>query len=182
MRLLLTTVLAVHWMAVFAMLAIVMTIEPGRGSLAALELLGVGLNDPFAAGSTSFAAFLSLGFFLVAALFLWALITALFGSASADAEEVSRLAYAGGAIALTSLLLAGAVQPVSGLFIAIGTLLGALTVSYLAVVGERLAIAAAPPAEAPVPEFRSLASEAAHNAMLSALSGRARPNTDEVHA
>ena len=174
MRLLLSPVLAFHWMAVFAMLAVVSTISPGRGTFAALEFLGVAMADPAVQGSVRVSAVLSLGFMLAAALFLWTLIAAIFGvDRRAEAEEVSRYAFTAGVATLTALLMAGAVQQVEGLFAAIGTLLAALVVSYLAIIAERWSAAATAPA--PVEEdtgIKTLALGAAHNALLSRISGR----------
>jgi len=180
MRLLLSSVLAIHWMAVFAMLAIVTTIAPARGSLSALELLGVHHSGVDFAGSEAFAAVLSLVFATVSALFLWTfLVAALEAGRSRDADEVARYAFTGGVFALTTLLLVGAVQDADGLFVSIGTLLAALLVSYLAIAAERMT-AVAPKEAGGQSRAQMMALEAAHRASLSRLSGRGKAN--EVRA
>ncbi len=180
MRLLLSPVLAFHWMAVFGMLAIVSAISPGRGTSAALELLGVTVADPSLLGSVRFSAVLSLGFMLVTALFLWTLLAAVFGADRRnDAEEISRYAFTAGVVAFTALLMIGATHQVEGLFVAIGTLLSALVVSYLAIFAERFSLAVAvPPAEGEN-GIRTMAMSAAHQAMLSRISGRPVPAGEE---
>jgi len=163
-------------MAVFAMLAVVATIDPTHGSLGALELLGVVAAGPDLSGGVAFAAFLAMVFATVAALFLWTFLIAAFGHQDMrEADEVSRYAFGGGVFALTALLLVGAVQQVDGLFVAIGTLLAALLVSYLAIVAERLSAVGANEPETSS-RAQSMAAEAAHSASLARLTGRPQIN------
>lgn len=180
MRPLLSPVLAFHWMVVFGMLAIVSAISPGRGTFVALELLGVSFLNPFEQGSVRFSALLSLGFMVVTALFLWTLISSILGTdRRGDAEETSRYAFGAAVVALTALLMVGAVQPVEGLFVAIGTLLSGLVVSYLAIFAERYSAALAAQPQETDAGARTMASRAAQQAMLSRISGRPAPAGEE---
>jgi hypothetical protein len=171
MRFVLSSVLAIHWMAIFAMLAIVSTAEPARGGLAAFELLGIAVTHPGVSEHGELAAILTLGFALVTVLFLWTLLTSFFGR-DAEAEEVSRFAFAGAVIALTALSVVGVVHGATGLFVTVGTLLVALVASYLAIFAERWLAMPDEHAAESVNDAKAMAAGAAHNAVLARLSGR----------
>jgi hypothetical protein len=171
MRFVLSSVLAIHWMAIFAMLAVVSTVEPARGGLAAFELLGITVAHSGISEHGELAAILTLGFALVTVLFLWTLLTSFFGR-DAETEEVSRFAFAGAVIALTALSVVGVMHGASGLFVTIGTLLVALVVSYLAIFAERWSATPVEHAVDSSNDVKAMAAGAAHNAMLARLSGR----------
>ena len=108
-------------MAVFAMLAVVSTVDPEHGILAALRFLGAApLPDASRAGGGPLAAaFLAFAFAVASLLFLWTLLTAALGDGSfgGQSEEVARRAFGCGVGVLSLLLIGGALLPVSGLFV-----------------------------------------------------------------
>ena len=81
MRHILTMLIAFHWMTVFAMLAIVSTVDPEHGVLAALRFLGaVPLPEASDLGGGPLAAaFLAVVFAVASVLFLWTLLTVSLG-------------------------------------------------------------------------------------------------------
>lgn len=180
MRHILTLLIAFHWMAVFAVLAVVSAFDPENGILAALSLLGAAPTpDAFLSGGGLLATgFFSFAFAVAGVLFLWTLATALFseGLPYGDCERVARIAF-GAAIAVFSLLLiSGMALPVPGLFPSCATGIAALLASYLAVVAERWAVTILSlPTDADLrAAARVMAAGAAHSAMLGHISGRAK--------
>lgn len=154
----LTALLAFHWMAVFAVAA-------------ATALTGGGTFSPMAQPA---AAALCLGNVLVAALFLWMLVTALGRDAAAgDGEQVVRLAFCGAVIMLTATLAAGGTAPAMKL--------AALMASYLVVRYDRSAGEAADPQseEQARAAARLMALGAAHGVMLARRGGPGVPANDE---
>ena len=144
MRHILTMLIAFHWMAVFAMLAIVSTVDPEHGMLAALRFLGaVPLPDASDLGGGPLAAaFLAVAFAVASVLFLWTLLTdrlgdGMFGS---ETEAVARRAFGCGIGVLSLLLIGGACCRCPGLFVTSAVALAALLASYLAVYAERWAV------------------------------------------
>lgn len=144
MRQLLTPVLALHWMMVFALLAGVLTLG-GSGDVAAIfRLMGVvpAIDAPPAALDGAAPLFFSVGFSLVAALFLWTALDGALGAERGEHErghehrDVSLLAFAGAVVMLTAVLVYGVALPVSGLMRAVMASVAALLVSYLAIVAE----------------------------------------------
>ena len=137
MRHFLTMLIAFHWMAVFAILAAVSTLNPEHGILAALRFLGaVPLPDArFSGGGPAVAGFLSFAFAVASLLFLWTLLTACGETAcSAGKRKRWRAALSVPASAVFSLLLiGGALLPVSGLFLTSAVAVTALLASYLAI-------------------------------------------------
>ena len=113
MRHFLTMLIAFHWMAVFAMLAAVSTLESEHGMLAALRFLGaVPLSDAYSSGGGPLAAgFLSFAFAVASLLFLWTLLTALCWATACfggQTEEVARRAFGCGVGVFSLLLIGGA--------------------------------------------------------------------------
>jgi hypothetical protein len=179
MRHILTILIAFHWMAVFALMAVVSTLHPEHGIFAALSLLGAAPTPDatLSGGGPLVAGFFSFAFAVAGILFLWTLATAIFdaGFPYRDHEHVARLAFAGG-IAVFSLLLAGAaVFSVPALFATGASVIAALLVSYVCVFAERLAASVfGTPSDADLrAAARLMAAGAAHGALLSRISGRA---------
>jgi hypothetical protein len=181
MRHTLTIIIAFHWMAVFALLATVSTLDPENGIFAALSLLGAAPTpDAVVSGGGLLASgFLSFAFAVAGVLFLWTLATALFSDNSphGDTERVARIAFGAGVGVFSLLLLCGASPPVPGLFPACAMAIAALLASYLAVFAERWSatIFAAPNDSDLSASVRVMAAGAAHSAMLGHISGRTRP-------
>lgn len=171
MRRVLTLTLAVHWMCVFAMLGIVCTVDPRDGFAAPLHLLGVDTRGIEQDGGSEVSAFFAVAFLLVAALFFTASANLVLGRhAQAKRWPEFARAFGAGALSLTLLLLAGALQPAPCLFCTVETVLAAALVSYLAMRAE------------PAPRrsnhgdaasaARLMALGAAHSSLLTRLSGR----------
>jgi hypothetical protein len=183
MRHVLTLLIAFHWTAVFALMAMVSTLDPEHGILAALNLLGAAPTpDAFISGGGPLAAgFFSFAFAVAGVLFLWTLATAFFSGASplGDIERVARLAFAVAVGVLSLLMLTAAVERTTGVFATGLTALVALLVSYLAVFAERWAVTIlAVPSDSDLgAAARVMAAGAAHTALLGQLSGRAEPAT-----
>jgi hypothetical protein len=181
MRHTLTLLIAFHWMVVFALLAMVSTLDPEHGILAALSLLGAAPTpDAFISGGGSLAAgFFSFAFAVASVTFLWTLATAFFSGNSpfGDSERVARLAF-GTAVGVFSVLtLSAAAERSSSLFLSGSIAIAALLVSYLAVFAERWAVTilSAPSDSDLRAAARVMAAGAAHTALLGQISGRPKP-------
>src|SRR4051812_5988348 len=110
MRYILTMLIAFHWMTVFAMLAIVSTVEPQQGIFAALRFLGaIPLVDAYHAGGPLAAGFLAFAFAVASLLFLWTLLTVSLGDGvfGGETEAVARRAFGCGVGVLSVLLIGG---------------------------------------------------------------------------
>lgn len=186
MRHVLTQIIAFHWMAVFALLAIMSTLNPQQGIFAALTFLGAAPTpDAYAWGGGAVAAgFFSFAFAVASVLFLWTLATAFFGGIfpNGDFEPIARLAFGSGIFVVSLLLLGGASMPIPGLFVTSAIVIAALLASYLAVFAERWAVSmnTAPNDSDLRAAARVMAAGAAHSAMLGAISGRAHVATTEA--
>jgi len=183
MRHILTLLVAFHWMAVFALLAIVSTLNPEHGILAALSFLGAAPTPDayLSGGGPLVAGFFSFAFTVAGVLFLWTLATAFFseGFPHGDAEGIARLAFGSGIGVFSFLLLGGALLSVSGLFVVSAIAVAALLASYLAVFAERwvVSILSMPNDSDLRAAARLMAAGAAHGALLSRISGRASHGT-----
>jgi hypothetical protein len=131
------------------------------------------------------AGFLSIAFAFASLLFLWTLLTALWGDGvfAGQTEAVARRAFGCG-IALFSLLLIGsAVLPVPGLFLTSAVAVTALLASYLATSAEGWAGAFSAPDNS---DFRAaarvMAAGAAHGALLTRFSGRSNAMAGEARS
>lgn len=181
MRHILTQLIAFHWTAVFALLAIVSLLDPERGIFAALSFLGAAPTpDAYSTGGGPLmAGFVSFAFTVAGVLFLWTLATAFFGGGQPHGgyETLSRLAFGAGVGAFSMLMLAGALFPVPDLFATSAVAIAALLISYLAVFAERWTMmTTSGPADADIrAATRLMAAGAAHSAMLGQISGRTRP-------
>lgn len=177
MRRFLTMVLAIHWTAAFAMLAVACTIDPASGFAAPLRFLGADVSGVEQDGGSEAAAFFAICFAVVAMLFFFALVEILFGIAAGERRRHPDFhkAFAAAAVALTLLLLAGAVERVPDLFATVESLLAASLASYLAIYAEwwarrEEAKSAGPRGRAAA---RLMALGAAHDTLLPGLAGRA---------
>jgi len=176
MRLFLTYLLPFHWMAVFALLAVLAASGAG-GTGYVLEILGATVAPDENAGfgavvSTVFAT----GFALVAVLFFWSLVTSAIGGDDfpGPVADVSSLAFGTAIGAMTTLFLVAAIHPVTGLFQAVAFQIAALAASYVAVHCERRAssLTVVVEGEDVRAAARLMAAGAAHSSMLTRLSGR----------
>jgi len=174
MRHLMTSFLALHWAAVFALLAFVCIGSSGMQDI--LASIGIGHD---AAGAVRFdgamvTAPLASAFLIVAALFCWALIETFLGEEADSAEGVFKIAFIAAGCVFLLVLVYGTTQGIGGLFLPSSAHLAALAVSYLVVVGERLASAQARASAAPAGRgaVRAMAKGAAHASLLSRISGR----------
>lgn len=179
MRHFLTSLLAAHWAVVFGLLAAACVVGGANGASLAFNLLGVDTAGMFYVTGASASGALSLAFALVAVLFAWALVHALFAQSDAEGEQVTRMAFGGAACALSLVLVVGALSGSHGVLPSIAITLAALLASYLAAAAEyRAAPAVADKVDDARSAARLLAAEAAHNSMLTRLTGRADLNPD----
>jgi hypothetical protein len=164
-------------MIVFAALAMLCALDRQGGFSVVLHAVGLGVPvglPRFADGQTISTAFAS-GFGLVAVLFLWTLLTALFeGEESSETDEVARLAFGGAIGMVTMLFLACAFASVQGFYAVVALELAALAGSWLAISAEkRMMERAAPRQDEPVQNAaRLMALGAVHNSLLRRLQGQ----------
>ncbi|MER9822307.1 hypothetical protein NKJ50_10275 [Mesorhizobium sp. M0115] len=177
MRHILSSFLALHWAAVFALLAFI-CIDGNRGVAAALGVLGVPVqNTRFAdLENAVVVAPLAVALLVVAVLFCWAFVEALTSDATNPdpADSVVRIAFISASGVLSLIVIGGAAQGINGLFMVVAVQLAALLGSYVAMLAERRSAAAA---AVPVTgEIRAaahiMAKAAAYNSSLARISGR----------
>jgi hypothetical protein len=176
MRHVLTSFLSVHWAIVFALLALI-CIDGDRGVAAALGVLGVTVESARFVDlqNVVVVAPLAIALLVVAVLFFWAFVDTLINdAASPGADSVVRIAFISASGVLSMILIGGAAQGINGLFMVVAVQLAALLASYVAMLAERRSAAASDDAD-----FRatahSMARAAAHNSLLSLISGRPEP-------
>ena len=176
MRHVLTSFLALHWMAIFALLAAVAVLGADGG-------MPEVFFDLVGESAMWTSAVFSIGFCIVAVLFLWVFITASFGDGvvSAETEEVARLAFGAAVGSLTLLLLIRAAESAAPLFAEVAMLVAALLTSYLAIFAERWStlISTLPSRDDIRDAAKVMAAGAAYNSMLSRFSGRPGGNFGE---
>ena len=183
MRHILTLLITFYWMAVFASLAMVSTLNPEHGILAALTFLGAAPTpDAYLSGGGPLAAgFFSFAFAVACVLFLWTLATAFFGEGlvRGNAERVTRLAFGAGVGAFSLLLVGSVLFSIPGLFLTSAVAIAALLASYLSVFVERwlISIFAGPTESDLRAAARVVVAGAAHAALLSRISGRPSAGT-----
>lgn len=167
MHRILTFFLGLHWVAHFGILAVA---SAGLSSSGAPAL---GTTAPPAGFDAVLGTAMALGFGIAAVLFIWMLVTVLFDRRPfpGDTDDVARLAFAVATGMLTLLLFTGADEPVIGLMPAVSLQIAALLVSYVAVNAERRFAGRATRVEG-ASGANSMALHAAHNTMLSRISGR----------
>jgi hypothetical protein len=177
MRQLLTPVLALHWMMVFALLAGVLTLGGSGDVDAVFRLMGVvpAIDAPPAVLGGTAPLFFAVGFSLVAALFLWTALDGAFGAehTAHGNRDVSLLAFAGAVVMLTAVLVYGVALPASGLMRANMASVAALLVSYLAIAVESWFSSARPTDDQPRnATVQAMAADAVHALRLSHIAGR----------
>lgn len=177
MRHVLTSFLSVHWAIVFALLALI-CIDGDRGVAAALGVLGVTVESAQLVNLENLVvvAPLATALLVVSVLFFWAFVDSLINdAASPGADSVVRIAFISASGVLSMILVGGAAQGINGLFMVVAVQLAALLASYVAMIAERRSATASADAD-----FRatahSMAKAAAHNSLLSLISGRTGPN------
>lgn len=185
MRHVLSSFLALHWAIVFALLALI-CIDGNRGVAAALGVLGASVEGTRFVDLDSFVvvAPLATALLVVAVLFFWAFVETLINDAtSADADSVARIAFISASGVLSLIVIGGAAQGINGLLMAVAVQLAALLASYVAMLTERRsAVAAAASGEGEIRAVaHSMAEAAAHNSLLSLISGRTGPNPKGGH-
>lgn len=176
MRHMLSSVLALHWAVVFALLAYI-CMDGSRGIAAALGVLGLSIQGSRLPQLENVAvvAPLSIALLTVAVLFCWAFVeTLLNGASRPDAgESVVRVAFIFASSLLSLILIGGVAQGIDGLFVIVGIQMTALLASYVAVQAERRSSFAA--TNLPERDMRAasrMAMGAAHSSLLSRISGR----------
>jgi len=177
MRHILTSFLALHWAAVFALLAFI-CIDGNRGVAAALGVLGVAVQDTRFADleNAAVVAPLAVALLVVAVLFCWVFVESLVNAAANPdgADSVARTAFVSASAVLSLILVGGAAQGVNGLFLVVAVQLAALLASYVAMHAERrsvFAVAISREAESRA-TAHAMAKGAAHGSLLSRISGR----------
>ena len=179
MRHVLTSFLALHWAIVFALLALI-CIDGNRGVAAALGVLGATIGTRFIdLDNVIVVAPLATALLVVAVLFFWAFVETLINDASSEgADSVARIAFISASGVLSLIVIGGAAQGINGLFMVVAVQLAALLASYVAMLAERRsAVAAAAPGEGEIHAVaHGMAKAAAHNSLLSLISGRTGSN------
>ena len=178
MRLGLTSILALHWAIVFALLAHggIVNVDGGLGGLSGS--LGIEPIQPSTSATVVLLSLLSAGNFVFAAmLFGWSALTDLFpylGADDADRIDLSRVAYCAAVSSLTIVLIISLARGETVPYVALAAQLAALGASYLISFAERLnaALTATPEADDVKAAARLMALGAAHGAMLSRIAGR----------
>ncbi|TIP30805.1 MAG: hypothetical protein E5X67_00565 [Mesorhizobium sp.] len=181
MRHILSSFLALHWAVVFALLAFI-CIDGNRGVAAALGVLGVAVQNTRLVGleNAVVVAPLAVALLVVAALFCWAFIEALFSDPThPDAtDSVVRVAFICASGVLSLIVVGGAAQGINGLFMVVAVQLAALLASYVAMLAERRSTLAAsvPGTDEISAAAHMMAKAAAQNSALSRISGRLDTN------
>ncbi|CAH2401656.1 hypothetical protein [Mesorhizobium ventifaucium] len=184
MRHILSSFLALHWAVVFALLAFI-CIDGNRGLAAALGVLGVAVQSSRFAGLENpvVVAPLAVALLVVAALFCWAFVEALFSDpTNPDAtDSVVRVAFICASGVLSLIVVGGAAQGINGLLMVVAVQLAALLASYVAMLAERRsALAAAVPGTGETSAAAHLMAKAAAPA-LSRISGRLDTNWPDTN-
>lgn len=176
MRHVLSSVLALHWAVVFALLAYI-CMDGSRGIATALGVLGLSVkaNGLPELENVAVLAPLSIALLTVAVLFCWAFVETLLNAAARpDAgESVARIAFIAASLLLSLILIGGVAQGINGLFMIVAIQMTALLASYVAVLAERRSnFAAMHLPEGDVRAAARMAMSAAHSSLLSRISGR----------
>lgn len=175
MRHFLTTLLTFHWAVVFAVLAAACV--PGHAEAPGLFGHSLAWLEPMHGGSSA-ALLHCLAFAFVAAMFAWAMLSTLFGGDGSGPDEVARAAFGFATWVLTMVLVVGALRGSPGLPTAVAVHLAALLASYLAVQADRQRARAPGAAALPASSAELRAAGAAHDSMLSRISGRGLAGED----
>jgi hypothetical protein len=170
MRHLMTSFLALHWAAFFALLGW-LCIDGGGNAAGAASGGGSGVQSLVPHG---FSAPAAVAFLVVAVLFCWMFAdTWLGGDRKADApDDTARIAFVAAGAALSMVLLGGLTAGPAGFYGAM-LCLTLLMVCYIVVLGERRATAlAARRHKTAAAAIRSMAQGAAYTSLLHHISGR----------
>ncbi|MGE0499915.1 MAG: hypothetical protein AB7I79_11720 [Rhizobiaceae bacterium] len=166
MRRSLTIVVALHWTALFAALAVVAGLDAESGTRSVSLFLGAAA--PLSA-DTAGSAGLSLAFALASALFLWLVATAaLDGRAGGETRDVASVAIVPGVFLIGLLTVTAAVEPMPGVYASLAAMFAALLFTHLVIGASSTGEAAGEGRLA----ARAMAAQAAHRAMLPRLTGR----------
>ncbi|MER9951115.1 hypothetical protein [Mesorhizobium sp. M0047] len=181
MRHVLTSFLALHWAIVFALLALI-CIDGSRGVATALGVLGATIEDSRFIDLDKFVvvAPLATALLVVAVLFFWAFVETLINDATSQGvDSVARIAFICASGVLSLIVVGGVAQGINGLFMVVAVQLAALQASYVAMLAERRsAVAAVASGEGEVRAVaHGMAKAAAHNSLLSLISGRTGSNS-----
>jgi len=175
MRQVLTSFLALHWAIVFALLALI-CIDGNRGVAAALGVLGATIEGTrfVDLDNVVVVAPLATALLVVSVLFSWTFVEGLINdAASPGADSVARIAFICASGVLSLIVIGGAAQGINGLFMAVAVQLAALLASYVAMLAERRSVVAAASGEGEIRAVaHGMAKAAAHNSLLSLISGR----------
>ncbi|WP_095091848.1 hypothetical protein [Mesorhizobium sophorae] len=179
MRHVLTSFLALHWAIVFALLAFI-CIDGNRGVAAALGVLGATIEGTrfIDLDNAIVVAPLATALLVVAVLFFWAFVETLINDATSQAvDSVARIAFISASGVLSLIVVGGAAQGINGLFMVVAVQLAALLASYVAMLAERRSVAAVAQGDIEIRvAAHGMAEAAAHNSLLSLISGRTGPN------
>lgn len=179
MRHVLTSFLALHWAIVFALLAFI-CIDGNRGVAAALGVLGATIEGTrfIDLDNAIVVAPLATALLVVAVLFFWAFVETLINDATSQAvDSVARIAFISASGVLSLIVVGGAAQGINGLFMVVAVQLAALLASYVAMLAERRSVAAVAQGDIEIRvAAHGMAAAAAHNSLLSLISGRTGPN------
>ena len=177
MRPILTSFLALHWAAVFALLAFI-CVDGNRGVAGALGALGVAVENTRLADldNAAVVAPLAVALLVVAVLFCWVFVESLVNAAASPegADSVARTAFISASAVMSLILIGGAAQGINGLFLVVAVQLAALLASYVAMHAEQrsvFAVALSREAESRA-TAHAMAKGAAHGSLLSRISGR----------
>ena len=180
MRHVLTSFLALHWAIVFALLALI-CIDGNRGVVVALGVLGATIEGTrfVDLDNVIVVAPLAIAFLVVAVLFFWAFVETLINDATnSGADSVARVAFISASGVLSLIVIGGAAQGINGLFMVVAVQLAALLASYVAMLAERRSAVAAMAGEGEIRAVaHGMAKAAAHNSLLSLISGRTGSNS-----
>lgn len=180
MRHYVTSFIAFHWAAAFAVLAMVCALGGEHGVASTLNMFGLTLSNPESSALTQpfVTGSLSLLFGVASVLFFWAFVAAFLGDVgtAGGGDDVVRIAFGSAAGILSVILVGGASQAIAGIFPVVAVQMAALFASYLAINAERWS---SPFSDLPGDEdlraaARVMALGAAHSSMLSRLSGRSQ--------
>lgn len=172
------SVVAVFWAVLFAAVTYGLVVDFQASAQGTIAVLGatVALPGP---GLTKLAAFvLAICFALSAVLFVWGFVLAFLGKSVEEGEQADILAtaHAAAAVAVTSVLVATILLPGQPAFGPLVLQIGSLAASFLACQMERLMMSERQTNTDEVrAAARHMAAGAAHNTMLSRISGRERP-------
>lgn len=165
--------LSIFWSIFFAVQSLALLSATGWAGLGAVQGGLPGIAE-FAAASPLIAIVLSSLFALCALLFVWAVLASLMlsGGDAPHLWDISAIAIAMAAVVLT-LLVASTINIHSiALFEAVGLYIAALAGSYAAIAAERIATVDGAVDRDDAARARVMALSAAHNTLLTRISGR----------